>query len=109
MRGEADYAIANQWLTALTEQWQADQPHCRCVALEWSIWSGVGMGQRLGRVDALIQQGITPIPPDEGVSLLKHLLAQASGQVATVVSGRFGQAPTLRMAQPELPFLRFLE
>lgn len=109
MRGEADYAIANQWLTALTEQWQADHPHCRCLAIEWSIWSGVGMGQRLGRVDALIQQGITPIPPDEGVSLLKRLLAQASGQVATIVSGRFGQAPTLSLAQPELPFLRFLE
>jgi enediyne polyketide synthase len=109
MRGEADYAIANQWLTALTEQWQADHPHCRCLALEWSIWSGVGMGQRLGRVDALLQQGITPIPPDEGVSRLKRLLAQASEQVAIVVSGRFGQAPTLSLAQPELPFLRFLE
>ncbi len=109
MRGEADYAIANQWLTALTEQWQADHPDCRCLAIEWSIWSGVGMGQRLGRVDALLQQGITPIPPDEGVGLLKRLLAQSSEQVATVVSGRFGQAPTLKLAQPELPFLRFLE
>jgi enediyne polyketide synthase len=109
MRGEADYAIANQWLTALTEQWQADHPHCHCLAVEWSIWSGVGMGQRLGRVDALIQQGITPIPPDEGVGILKRLLAQPARHVATVVSGRFGQAPTLKMAEPELPFLRFLE
>lgn len=109
MRGEADYAVANQWLTALTEQWQADHPHCRCLAIEWSIWSGVGMGQRLGRMDVLIHQGITPIPVDEGVSLFKRLLASASKQVAIVASGRFGQAPTLGQALPELPFRRFLE
>jgi enediyne polyketide synthase len=109
MRGEADYAIANQWLTALAEQWQADHPHCRCLAIEWSIWSGVGMGQRLGRMDVLVHQGITPIPVDEGVRLFKRLLAQDAKQVATVVSGRFGQAPTLGMAAPELLFGRFLE
>lgn len=109
LRGEADYAIANQWLAALTEQWQMDHPHCRCLAIEWSIWSGVGMGQRLGRVDVLTHQGITPIPPDEGVRLLGRLLAQATEQVAIVVSGRFGQAPTLGLVEQELPFLRFLE
>lgn len=109
MRGEADYAIANQWLTALAEQWQADHPHCRCLAIEWSIWSGVGMGQRLGRMDALIHQGITPIPVDEGVSLFKRLLRSTSKQVAIVLSGRFGQAPTLGQALTELPFRRFLE
>ena len=39
--------MANEWLTNLTEQFQAAHPHCRCLALEWSVWSGVGMGQRL--------------------------------------------------------------
>jgi enediyne polyketide synthase len=109
MRGEADYAVANDWLARLTERWQADHPHCRCLAVEWSVWSGVGMGQRLGRVDALLQQGITPIPPDEGVRLLHSLLRQRRSSVSVVVTGRFGDPPTLKAERPELPMLRFLE
>ena len=75
MPGEADYALANEWLTRLTERFQREHPACRCLALEWSVWSGVGMGDRLGRVDALARQGITPIPPDEGVALFRRLVA----------------------------------
>jgi len=109
MRGEADYAVANEWLARRTEQWQAAHPHCRCLCLEWSVWSGVGMGERLGRVDALMQQGITPIPPEEGVRAFSDLLRRPPSSTSVVVAGRFGGPPTLRMEQPELPFLRFLE
>lgn len=107
--GEADYGLANEWLTRLTEQWQAAHPHCRCVAVEWSIWSGVGMGARLGRIDSLIRQGIIPIPPDEGVSILRQLLRCPLPKVAAIVMGRFREMCTLRVEQPELPLKRFLE
>ncbi|HEX5875335.1 MAG TPA: SDR family NAD(P)-dependent oxidoreductase, partial [Pyrinomonadaceae bacterium] len=76
MQGEADYALANETLRRITETWQAQHPHCKCLAVEWSIWSGVGMGERLGRVDALLRQGITPITPDEGLQVLNELLVQ---------------------------------
>jgi enediyne polyketide synthase len=109
LRGEADYATANEWLTALTEEFQATHPACRCLAPEWSVWSGVGMGERLGRVDSLLQQGITPIPPDEGARILVELVRRPLPAVAVVVTGRFGEAPTLKLEQPELPLLRFLE
>ncbi|HME00033.1 MAG TPA: SDR family NAD(P)-dependent oxidoreductase [Terriglobia bacterium] len=109
MRGEADYALANEWLTRLTERWQAQHPRCRCLAVEWSVWSGVGMGERLGRVDALAQQGITPISPDDGTRVLRHLLSQRLPATSVVVTGRFGEAPTLAVDGPELPLLRFLE
>lgn len=109
MRGEADYAVANEWLTNLTERWQKKHPHCRCLAVEWSVWSGVGMGQRLGRMDALMQQGIAPIPTDEGIKILRHLLDQPAAAVSVVVTGRYGDAPTLKVDQQELPLLRFLE
>jgi enediyne polyketide synthase len=115
LKGEADYAVANEWLTHLTECWQKEHPGCRCLAVEWSIWSGVGMGQRLGRVDALVQQGITPITVAEGVGTLCRLLA-AHGQgaaapapVSLVVTGRFGEPPTLGLDRPGLPLSRFLE
>jgi enediyne polyketide synthase len=109
LRGEADYATANEWLTAFTEQFQARHPSCRCLALEWSVWSGVGMGERLGRVESLIQQGIIPIPPDEGVRILLGWLQSPPPSVAVVVTGRFGQPPTLKLSEPELPLQRFLE
>ncbi|MGO8690077.1 MAG: SDR family NAD(P)-dependent oxidoreductase [Thermoguttaceae bacterium] len=109
MPGEADYAVANQWLTRLVERWQAEHIHCRCLSVEWSVWSGVGMGERLGTIDALRRQGISPISPDAGVAALKQLLARRSAPVAVIVTGRFGEPPTLKFDPSELPLLRFLE
>lgn len=109
MQGEADYALANETLRRITEKWQTQHPHCKCLALEWSIWSGVGMGERLGRVDALLRQGITPISPDEGLQVLNELIAGDLPAVSVVIGGRFGSLPTLKAVEPELPFQRFLE
>ncbi|MFN3920081.1 MAG: polyketide synthase dehydratase domain-containing protein, partial [Methylohalobius sp.] len=105
----ADYALANTALSRLSEEFQAKHPNCRCLALEWSIWSGVGMGERLGRVDALLHQGISPISSEAGVFWLKRLLG-ANTPVRVVVSGRLGPKPPLPLVpQLELPFWRFLE
>src|SRR4029453_5312298 len=59
--GEAHYGLANEWVTRLTEHWHTAHPHCRCLAVEWSVWSGVGMGAGLGPGDGLAQKGITSI------------------------------------------------
>ncbi|HVF90428.1 MAG TPA: SDR family NAD(P)-dependent oxidoreductase [Blastocatellia bacterium] len=107
--GEAHYGLANEWLTRLTEDFQRGHPSCKCLAVEWSVWSGVGMAQRIGGIDSLARAGITPITPDEGVSILCRLLAQPRPTVAVVVTGRYGEAPTLKIDRPELPLLRFLE
>jgi enediyne polyketide synthase len=109
LSGEADYALANGWLTRLTERLQRQCPHARCLSIEWSVWSGVGMGERLGRVDTLIQQGVTPIGPDEGVATFERLLRARSPRASIIVSGRFGALPTLEVEQPELPLMRYLE
>ncbi len=109
LRGEADYALANEWLTGLTVQWADEHPDCRCIALEWSIWSGVGMGERLGRVEALMREGIHPIPPEAGIDMLLRVIAARPAGVALVVASRFGSLPTIRTERPELPLLRFLE
>lgn len=107
--GEAHYGLANEWLTRLTERWQSEHPHCRCLAVEWSVWSGVGMGARLGTVDELERRGITPIPVEKGLDSLHRLLCRKSANVATVVMGRLSDMPTLKVERPELPFFRFLE
>jgi len=111
LRGEADYALANEWLALATERFAAEHPGCRCLALEWSVWAGVGMGERLGTLESLIAQGIAPIPPETGVRLMRELTAREmpAGTAAVVVTGRFGEPPTLEMERAELPLLRYLE
>ncbi len=109
MRGEADYALANEWLTHQTEAFQLEHPSCTCLSLEWSVWSGVGMGERLGSLDTLIREGITPIPPETGASIFTDLITHPPRSSAVVVTGRFGDPPTIRLGDPDLPFLRFLE
>jgi len=107
--GEADYALANEWLSMLVEDWAAEHPHCRCLSLEWSIWSGLGMGQRLGRVDVLTRQGITPISPEAGTDMLLRLLAEPVAATTMVVAGRFGTPSTMRLKRSEQPLRRFLQ
>lgn len=109
LRGEADYATANDWLTDLTQRIQEDHPDCRCLALEWSVWSGAGMGERLGVLESLIREGIEPIPTEEGVAILKQVLADPLAPTAVVVMGRAGGLPTLALEQRELPLLRFVD
>jgi enediyne polyketide synthase len=109
MQGEADYALANDWLARLTEAFHREHPACRCFCLEWSVWSSIGMGEYLGRVEALIREGILPIPPEEGINQLYCLLNHQLPEVRFIVSSRLGDSATLNRDQPQLPFLRFLE
>jgi enediyne polyketide synthase len=109
LRGEAEYALANEWLALLLARHAARHPACRCLILDWSVWSGTGMGERLGTLEALTRQGIVPIPPGAGVAELMRLLADPAVRGEVVVTGRFGDPPTLAVERPELPLLRFLE
>ncbi|GIG56773.1 polyketide synthase [Longispora fulva] len=109
LRGEADYATANDWLTDLTRRVQEYYPHCRCVALEWSVWSGAGMGERLGVLESLMRDGIEPIPTDVGIALLHQVLATPDAPGAMVVMGRADGLATISLEPRELPLLRFVD
>jgi enediyne polyketide synthase len=109
LRGEAHYALANELLRDLTERWQLGHPECRALCIEWSVWAGPGMGQRLGALDQLVQEGISPISVDQGVSMMSRVVLDMSASGSVVVTGRFGEPPTVNIQRPELPFLRFLE
>ena len=76
LRGEADYAIGQRLAhRSRPPQSSRSTRTAACLALEWSVWSGVGMGERLGVLESLIREGIQPIPPDEGVAMLRRLVA----------------------------------
>lgn len=106
-RGEGHYALANEWLTRQTEDFQRNHPSCRCLAVEWSVWSGVGMGARLGSLETLRRQGVTPITPETGVAMLERLLSHPSGETTVIVTGRYGHLPTVRWAGPASKARRF--
>lgn len=108
LRGEADYGLANEWLSLWIEDLQARLPACRCLSVEWSVWSGVGMGQRLGRVDALAEAGVSALPVDDAVAMLARLVPVRAPGPVVVVSGRLGSLPAVFPAE-SLPVLRFLE
>ena len=114
LRGQADYATANDWMTDLTKQVQAQlieqgHPHCRCVALEWSVWSGAGMGEKLGVLESLIREGISPISLDVGIDILRRVLATPAAPSSLVVMSRAGGLPTITLEPVELPLTRFID
>ena len=109
LHGEAHYGLANEWTTLALEKWHEAHPQCRCLNLEWSVWGGIGMGQRLGVLDSLIRQGITPLPLDDAIERLKTMIAWKEAPSAAIITGRFGNLPTLKFHQSALPLLRFLE
>ncbi len=108
LHGEAHYGLANEWLAAYVKEIQARQPNCRCMVLEWSVWSGAGMGENLGTIESLRAQGVTPISVDAGTNMLGRLLQEPPEETRLVVSSRFSQGQVM-MTQSDLPLLRFLE
>jgi enediyne polyketide synthase len=109
LRGQADYATANDWLTDMTKRLQETNPQCRYVALEWSVWSGAGMGEKLGVLESLIREGISPISLDAGIEMLRRVVASTSAPSSLVVMSRAGNLPTITLEPRELPLTRFID
>ncbi|MGW0752385.1 type I polyketide synthase [Streptomyces sp. NPDC002587] len=107
LRGEAHYATANEWLADLTEDVARTHPHVRARCMEWSVWSGVGMGEKLSVVETLNREGIIPVSPDQGVEILLRLISDPDAPVVSVISGRTEGIDTVRRDLPPLPLLRF--
>ncbi|NJC11465.1 enediyne polyketide synthase [Micromonospora profundi] len=107
--GEAHYATANEWLDDATAEFGRLHPHCRTLCLEWSVWSGVGMGEKLDVVDALDRDGVSAITPDQGLAVLRRLLSDPDSPGTVVISGRTHGIGTMRYAEPDLPLLRFVD
>ncbi|MFC4057169.1 SDR family NAD(P)-dependent oxidoreductase [Planomonospora corallina] len=109
LHGEAHYATANEWLADITAEVGREHPGCRAICMEWSVWSEVGMGERLSVVDGLVRKGITPITPEQGVEIMRRLVADPATPPVVVISGRTEGVNTVRYDLPDLPLLRFVD
>ncbi|RAS60621.1 enediyne polyketide synthase [Lentzea atacamensis] len=104
--GECHYAFANGALRAEAERLAVELPDCRVLNLDWSVWSGAGMGESLGVLDTLLRLDVTPIPVAEGVDLFLKLLCANDLPATVAVHGRLGGL----LAEEEARFGgRFLE
>ncbi|RMI34594.1 SDR family NAD(P)-dependent oxidoreductase, partial [Actinomadura harenae] len=90
--GETHYALANGRQRELVRVLARELPGCRVRNIDWTAWSGAGMGERLAVLPALAGTGVDPIPVEEGVRLLARI-AESSAGPATVVAG--GRLPAL--------------
>ncbi|WP_344760524.1 SDR family NAD(P)-dependent oxidoreductase [Actinokineospora globicatena] len=109
LAGQSEYCVANEWLRHTVTEWAATRPGCRAHCVEWSLWSGVGMGARMGVVDGLAARGVVPITPSTGTEALLELLARPNAPTTVMLSGRFPDSATLTLSNPDIPLLRFLE
>ena len=108
LEGEAHYALANAIQSAATEQWQSEGSGRSALAVEWTLWGGVGMGERLGTVERLGARGVDAISVDDALDAFDRLIGDgATGAVA--VTGRFGPPPQLSLGSTDLPMLRFVD
>ncbi len=110
MAGNADYSLANQWLQEEIANTASRFPETYFLNISWSVWGGTGMGQNLGVIENLKAKGIEPISLDNGLKFLVELFRNPPVQCNVIVSGRYGNVPTLRQNIPtENKIYRFVE
>ncbi|WP_062436777.1 type I polyketide synthase [Herbidospora daliensis] len=87
--GEAHYALANGRMRELARVLARRVPHCRVRNVDWTAWSGAGMGERLDVLDGLRRAGVDPLPADRGVELLHEVLTADNSTL--LATGRLPQ------------------
>lgn len=110
MEGNADYALANEWLDNEMGLLAMNHPETKFLNLQWSVWGGTGMGQKLGVLELLRAKGIEPISLDSGINFFINTLKNTPVPNSIVVTGRYGKISTIKVKQQEgLPVRRFIE
>jgi 3-oxoacyl-(acyl-carrier-protein) synthase len=105
LRGAPQHVLADDWTSELTVQFGREHPRTRAITVAWSVWSGAVTGRRRDLADALQREGVTPIPTDGALAVLRRILADPSAGPEILVSGR---VPTLARS-PVLPRTRFVD
>ncbi|MDJ0766997.1 MAG: SDR family NAD(P)-dependent oxidoreductase [Myxococcota bacterium] len=88
LAGESHYALANGEMSARLERWARETGRLS-LTLDWSVWAGAGMGERLGAVERLAAQGVQAIPLEHALERLVKLFSTLDCGGRFMVTGRF--------------------
>ncbi len=108
LEGEAHYALANAQQSRLAGDFARAHPDCRVLSLEWTVWSGAGMGERLGVIDRLATLGVDAVNFDSALGEFDRLIADGSRGTMCITS-RFGDDASLDKGRSTGAPFRFLE
>lgn len=110
LAGEAHYALANEALARFSAKLDKEFSDVRVNCLEWSVWDGVGMGERLGTLERLSADGVTALGLDEALGAFESLAIEGRlEEPIAAITGRFGQPSTVWLDPPPLPLNRFVQ
>lgn len=110
MEGNADYALANEWLRNEMVYLKNLYPDTYFVNLEWSVWGGTGMGQKLNVLEELQRKGIRPISLDDGISFFNSLFIDTYRANNLIITSRFGNDLLLNVEEPlNAEYFRFVD
>ncbi|WP_105441237.1 type I polyketide synthase [Neorhizobium sp. T25_13] len=108
LEGECHYALANALQSEIVEEFARSHPSCSCISFEWTVWSGAGMGERLGTVERLEGKGVDALPFDLALATFEqHVASGSRGTIA--ITGRFGPPPGLELGGLTRQPLRFAD
>jgi acyl carrier protein len=82
--GQGTYGAANAFLDGLAHYRRSRNQ--AAISIDWGPWGDAGMAASLGRQDQRrwADVGLSPIPPDEGLSILERLLGSGPAQVTVL-------------------------
>ncbi len=95
LTGQSAYCVANDWMRLELERWAEHHPGRRVHVLEWSVWSGLGMGVRLDVLDQLRRSGVAPISPAQGTALFRTVLQDPDAPVTLFCTAAFPASAAL--------------
>jgi malonyl CoA-acyl carrier protein transacylase len=89
-KGQADYSAANDFLCKSILNLRSARPETRGVAIDWTAWSGIGMASRGSIPEVMKQAGISMLPPEAGIPVVRNELTSGSGSEEIVLAGSLG-------------------
>ena len=110
MRGNSTYCLSNETLDMMIREFGSRHTKTQTVTMAYSIWDQVGMGVKMGSVDALSKLGIGSISPEEGTREFMRAIEKANPDQQVAITSNIYGIDTWRRILPKKPKAnRFLE
>jgi len=94
MHGNSWYAWSNETIERMLDEYKERSPKMRICTLGYSVWEGVGMGERMDSVSFLGNIGVKAVSKEEGVNNFIRLVDNDCGSDHYIVASKLGSLET---------------